>query len=110
MYVVPCPQMIMLPEPVVVRPGATVTFSCLAWSYGGLVYKWNRNSSSTLPPNTTVSFQEKPFPADTICFTTVCILTIVNVHVKDEGHYCCIATNECGKSEECVWLEIDSKL
>ena len=60
--------------------------------------------------NATVSFQEKPFPADTICFTTVSILTIANVHVKDEGYYCCIASNECGKSKECAWLEIDSKL
>ena len=102
--------MIILPEPVVVRPSVNVTFSCLAWSYGGLVYKWKRNSSSTIPTNATVSFQERPFPADTICFTTVWILTIANVHVQDEGYYCCIASNECGKSKECAWLEIDGKL
>lgn len=47
--------MIMLPEPVVVRPNATVTFSYLTWSYGRLEYEWKRNDSSTLPSNSTYS-------------------------------------------------------
>ena len=106
----PCPQIIIAPQPDVVRPSAAVTFSCLAWSYGGLVYKWNRNSSSNLPSNATISYQEKPFPADTVCFTTVYELKIINVHVRDEGLYCCIASNECGSSKICAWLEVNSKL
>ena len=102
--------MIIAPQPIVVRPSAAVTFSCLAWSFGGLVYKWNRNGSSNLPSNTTVFFQDKSLAVDNNCFTTVYELKIVNVHVRDEGFYCCIASNECGSSKECAWLEVDSKL
>ena len=102
--------MIILPEPVTVRPSATVTFSCLAWSYGGLVYKWHKNDSLTLPFNNTVTFQEKAFPANTNCFTTVYELRILSIQVIDEGLYCCEATNECGSNKECAWLEVDSKL
>ena len=109
-FIVPCPQMIITPQPVVVRPSATVTFSCLAWSYGGVIYKWNRNGTYNLPSNATVFFQDKPFPADTNCFTTVYELKIVNVHIRDEGLYCCIASNECGNNKRCAWLEVDSKL
>ena len=110
LLIVPCPQMIIAPQPVVVRPSATVTFSCLAWSYGGLIYKWNRNGTYNLPSDATVFFQDKSLPADTNCFTTVYELKIINVHVRDEGLYCCIAANECGNSKRCAWLEIDSKL
>ena len=102
--------MIILPEPVIVRPNATVTFSCLAWSYGGLVYKWNRNSSSTLPSNTNVFFQDKSLPADPNFFTTVYELKILNTQIIDEGLYCCEASNECGSNKACAWLEVDSKL
>ena len=102
--------MIIPPEPVIVRPSATVTFTCLAWSYGGLVYKWNRSGTSNLPSNSTIFFQDKSLPADVNCFTTVFQLKIVKIHVRDEDLYCCIASNECGSSKECVWLEVDSKL
>ena len=107
---VPYPQMIIAPQPVVVRPSATVTFSCLAWSFGGLIYKWNRNDTSTLPSNATVFFQDQSIPADVNCFTMVYELKIINVHVRDEGLYCCIASNECGNNTKCAWLEVDSKL
>ena len=101
--------MIIAPQPIVVHPGATVTFSCLAWSYGGLVYKWNRKGSSNLPSNTTVFFQDKSLAVDNKCFTTVYKLKIVNVHLRDEGCYCCIASNDCGSSKECACLEVYSK-
>ena len=109
-FVVPCPQMIIAPQPIIVRPSATVTFSCLAWSYGGLLYRWNRNDSSNLPFNATVFFQDKSLPANNNYFTTVYELKIINVHVKDEGLYCCTASNECGSSQDCAWLEVNSKL
>ena len=37
-FTVPCPQMIVPLESVIVRPNVTVTFPCLAWSFGTLVY------------------------------------------------------------------------
>ena len=110
LFIVPCPQMIIPPEPVTVRPDTTVTFSCLAWSYGGLVYRWDKNDSLTLPSNSSVFFQDKSFPADPSCFTTVYELKIVNAQVIDEGLYCCEASNDCGTNKECAWLEVDSKL
>ena len=108
--IVPCPQMIIPPEPITVCPHTTVTFSCLAWSYGGLVYRWDKNTSLTLPSNSSVFFQDKSFPADTSCFTTVYELKIINTQVIDEGWYCCVASNDCGNNKECAWLEVDSKL
>ena len=110
LFIVPCPHMIIPPEPVTVRPNVTVTFSCLAWSYGGLVYKWNKNDSLTLPSNSSIFFQDKSFPADSSCFTTIYELKIVNAQVIDEGWYCCVASNDCGNIRECAWLEVDSKL
>lgn len=91
--------MITLPEPVVVHPDAMVTFSCLAWSYGSLLYEWNRNGSSALSPNSKIS-----------CNTAMHELSILNVQENDEGLYCCMASNECGNITECAWLEVDSKL
>ena len=102
--------MIIPPKPVVVRPNATIMFSCLAWSYGVLSYKWNRNNNSTLPSTATVFFQNKPLPADANYLTMVFELNILNIQVQDEGSYCCIASNECGNNKECAWLEVDSKL
>ena len=90
--------MITSPEPITVRPDATVTFSCLAWSYGGLTYKWIRNDSSTLPSSSTIR-----------CNTAVYGLSISNVEVMDEGLYCCVVSNECGNITRCTWLEVDSK-
>ena len=102
--------MIIPPENVTVHPNATVTFSCLAWSYGGLLYKWKKTDSLTLPSNSRVFFQNKSFPADTSLFTTVYELKIFNAQVIDEGWYCCVASNECGDNVGCAWLEVDSKL
>ena len=89
--------MIKPPKPVEVHPNTTVTFSCLAWSYGGLKYEWNRNDSSVLPSSSTILG----------CNTD---LAISNVQVMDEGLYCCIVSNECGNITKCAWLEVDSKL
>ena len=89
--------MIRPPKPVVVHPDATVTFSCLGWSYGELAYEWNRNNNSVLPSSSTILS----------CNTG---LVISNVQVMDEGTYCCVVSNECGNITRCAWLEVDSKL
>jgi len=93
---------------VVVRPGDMVKFSCLAWSYGGLVYEWSKNNI-TLPSNASVSFENAAFSKDTSCITTMYHFEITNVQLTDEGMYCCIASNECGNTTKCAWLEVDSK-
>ena len=102
--------MILPPKPISVRPNTTVTFSCFAWSFGGLIYKWTRSDNSTLPLGSNVFFKDNRIPADTSYLTTVYKLQILNVQVMDEGLYCCKATNECGSNKECAWLEVDSKL
>ena len=102
--------MIVPPKSVIVRPDITVTFSCLAWSFGTLVYRWSRNGSSTLPTNNSVLYRDKSFPADANYFTSMYELKILNVQVIDEGLYCCEASNEYGTNKTCAWLEIDSKL
>jgi len=91
--------MIIPPESIAVRPGTSVTFSCLAWSYGGLEYRWIRNNGSILPSNSTHSGHNN----------TVYELAISNVQVIDEGAYCCVVSNECGNLTRCARLEVDSK-
>ena len=102
--------MIIPPAPVRIRPNRTAKLSCLAWSYGGIVYKWNSNDSSTLPSNNSAFFQDQPLPANANHITTVHKLWIFNVQTRDEGLYCCEASNERGSITECAWLEVDSKL
>ena len=102
--------MIVPPKSVIVRPDITVTFSCLAWSFGVLVYSWSRNGISTLPTNNSILYQDKSFPADANYLTNMYELKILNVQAIDEGLYCCEASNECGTNKTCAWLEINSKL
>ena len=101
--------MILKPEPIKVRPDTAVTFSCVAWSYGGLLYEWSKNGSLTLPSNSTVFYEDKLLPLNSIN-TTMYEITIYNVQETDEGHYCCMASNDCGSTTKCAWLEVDSKL
>ena len=98
-FTVPCPEMIIPPEPVVVRPDTMVTFTCLAWSYGALEYTWIRDDTFILPNNSTYSGRSD----------TVYELSISNIQVTDEGAYCCVVSNECGNITSCTWLEVDSK-
>ena len=107
-FTVPCPEMIVNPEPTKVHPGSAVTFSCVAWSYGGLVYEWNKNDSLTLPHNSAIYYENKPLT--NAINTTVYELTLFNVQETNEGHYCCIASNGCGSTSACALLEVDSKL
>ena len=89
----------MPPEPIVARPDTMVKFSCLAWSYGGLEYRWIRNNSSMLPSNSTYNGRSN----------TVYEVSISSIQVMDEGPYCCVVSNECGNITRCAWLEVDSK-
>ena len=107
-FVVPCPEMILVPKPIKVRPDKTVTFSCVAWSYGGLVYKWSRNDSLSLPYNSTIFYEDKPLPVNSIN-TTMYEIKIFNIQETDEGQYCCVASNDCGSTTKCAWLEVNSK-
>ena len=71
--------------PITVQSNTTVTFSCLAWSFGGLIYKWTRTGNSTLdlPHSSSVFFNNKQLPADAKYSTTVYELQILNVQVTD---------------------------
>ena len=105
----PCPEIILNPEPAKVLPDTTVIFSCVAWSYGGLMYEWNKNDSLSLPYNSAVSYEHKPLAVNAVN-TTVYEITIFNVQEANEGFYCCVVSNGCGSTTKCAWLEVDSKL
>ena len=67
----PCPEIVLHPIPIKVRPDSTVTFSCVAWSYGGLIYEWQKSGSLTLPNNSAVSYEKKPLEINAGVNTTV---------------------------------------
>ena len=102
--------MILYPIPTKVRPDTTVMFSCMAWSYSGLTYEWNKNDSLTLPNSSAVTYENRPLKTNDNINTTVYELTLFNVQETNEGHYCCIASNGCGSTTECAWLEVDGEL
>ena len=110
LFTVPCPSIILHPVPIKVHPDSPATFSCVAWSYGGLIYEWRKNGSLTLPKNSAVTYEKRPLEMNTDINTTVYEITIFNVKEADEGYYCCIASNGCGSTTKCAWLEVDSKL
>ena len=68
------------------------TFTCEAFSFSKVKYKWERENS--------------PLPDKAITDTCSSTLTIPNSTQFDEGNYCCVATNECGPVKECAILSI----
>ena len=73
------------------------------------MYEWRKNDSLTLPSNSAISYDNKPLTINTAINTTVYEIILFNVQETNEGHYCCIASNGCGSTTECAWLEVDSK-
>ena len=72
------------------------------------MYKWSRNDSLSLPYNSTIFYEDKPLPVNSIN-TTMYEIKIFNIQETDEGQYCCVASNDCGSTTKCAWLEVDSK-
>ena len=106
-YVVLCPEIIKPYKNITVPVNKTADLYCLALSCGGLTYDWTKNASS-LPASAVTSYVSKKFLYFDPIFLTY-QLTVPNVQLSDEGWYCCLATNECGTTEKCVWLEVKSK-
>ena len=62
-------------------------------------------------PNTfAVTYENRPLKSNDNINTTVYELILFNVQETNEGHYCCIASNGCGSTTECAWLEVDGEL
>ncbi|XP_065905710.1 cell adhesion molecule DSCAM-like [Dysidea avara] len=101
-----CAEIIRPPVFNEVLPGGTATFPCLAWSYSGLVYDWQKNDTLQLPSNTEQSFKRWSSSEDIGYTTYVYQLTVSNVQLSNEGSYCCLAINECGVTRSCAWLEV----
>ena len=106
-YVVPCPEIIKPYKNITVLVNQAATLHCLASSCGTLTYDWMKNTS-----NLSASAIKSYITRSILYFNQIVLtyqLTIPNVQLSDEGWYCCLATNECGTTEKCVWLEIISK-
>jgi len=94
-FAVPCPETSLSPIHSIILAEESVTFTCRAFSFGSINYKWERDN------------KEIPSKAITdICSTT---LTISNSTQFDEGLYCCLATNDCGTVKECAMLSVIGK-
>jgi len=107
--IVPHPEILRPLEDITIPLSKTTTLSCLAQSYGALKYDWKRLNGSRISPFASQAYIPKQYlSADFIAITHQ--LTIPNVQPSDEGWYCCVATNENGNSEKCVWLEVESML
>ena len=107
-FVVPCPVFIKLYQNITVLVNQAANLHCLALSYGTLTYEWMKKTND-LSTAATKSYVNKTF----LYFDQTVLtyqLTIPNVQSSDEGWYCCMATNECGTTKRCIWLEVNSKL
>ena len=106
----PKPEIIMSPENVTVLPNHSFTMSCLASSFGLLQYDWSKRGG-ILPQTVIKSFiHDILFNPLTEKLTNLYNLAVHNVQLSDEGWYCCVATNDAGSTEDCAWLEVNSKL
>ena len=106
-YVVLFPEIIKPYKNIAVPVNKAADLYCLASSFGGLTYEWTKNASS-LSASAVTSYVSKKFLYFDLIFLTY-QLTIPNVQLSDEGWYCCLATNECGTTKKCAWLEVKSK-
>ena len=107
MLIVPCAEIIKPYKNITVVVNQMVDLHCLASSCGALTYDWIKQASN-LSTSAVKSYVTKQFLYyDQIVLTYQ--LTIPNVLLSDEGWYCCLATNECGTTERCIWLEVKSK-
>ena len=106
-HIVPCPEIIKPYKNVTIVVNQTAELHCLALSFGALAYNWIK-SASNLSTSAVKSYVTKTILYFYQTFLTY-QLTIPNVQLSDEGWYCCLATNECGTTEKCVWLEVNSK-
>ena len=96
--IVPCPEMFEPSTPTTIRSGETAVLHCFAFSYGKLSYKWKRSGNSALPSNAEMQNNRDYY-----------LLIISNAQVSNAGNYCCVATNECGDTIRCAWLEVKGK-
>ena len=106
-YVVLCPEIIKPYKNITVLVNKAAYLYCLASNFGGLTYDWTKNGSNLSASAVTSYVSQKFLYFDPIFVTYQ--LTIPNVQLSDEGWYCCLATNECGTTEKCVWLEVNCK-
>ena len=107
LYAVPCPEIIKPYKNITVSVNQAVDLHCLASSCGALTYEWIKNASN-LSVSAIKSYVTKRF----LYFVQIVLtyqLTILSVQSSDEGWYCCMATNECGTTTKCIWLEVNSK-
>ena len=99
--IVPCPEMFEPSTPTTIRSGETAVLQCLAFTYGklsNLIYQWKRYENFALPSN--AKMQNNGIYH---------LLIISNAQVSNAGNYCCVATNECGNTTSCAWLEVKGK-
>ena len=107
-YVVPCPEIIKPYNNITVSINKAAYLYCLASSCGDFTYDWIK-AASNLSPFAVTSFVNKNFLYFDDQTALTYQLTIPNVQLSDEGWYCCSATNKCGTTKKCVWLEVKSK-
>ena len=91
-FTVPCPEIFLSPLNNTIIVEKDAKFVCKAFSFGTIKYSWERMNSS-IPAKASID----------ICSS---ILSIPNATQFDEGHYCCMATNECGTVKQCAILSI----
>ena len=107
-YVVPCPEIVKPYKNITVSVNKAAYLYCLASSCGSFTYDWIK-AASNLSAFTVTSYVNKKFLYFDDQSALTYQLTIPNVQLSDEGWYCCLATNKCGTTKKCVWLEVKSK-
>ena len=103
---VPLPEIIRPVENTSVIFQQSISLYCLAGSYGVLTYNWKKENGLSSYASQSLIFGNY---SDTNQETIMYQLTIPNAHLSDEGWYCCVATNEDGSTERCIWLDVKSE-
>ena len=104
--------MVISPKNITILPNQSFIMNCLAVS-SGLVRDdcWTKRNG--ILPQTAIKSCVHNILFDPLSgeqtTKNVYNLAVYNVQPSDEGWYCCVATNEAGRTVDCAWLEVNSK-
>ena len=107
-YIVPPPEITSHPMNMTVNNGSNVTFNCVSFSYGSVIYTWLKDEVTLLDDDVNIIISTDN-DEDNNNYTTT--LMILDVQSSDDGVYVCNATNREGTTlSDVATLSVIGKL